>query len=276
MDKYLFVEKFDINGYGEILKATKYLFEKLNLIGREIKGSSLGGVNGILANEEILAFNVIKCIYEAKKEDAILVALDDNQYRLLDIGFSAYLKNSQIKKEVDGSLGITSEIKRDDYIHIVDVLSSKKNLEAIKHNVKAPFTDFSTYFHISNIIYLDNDRKNKIASIFSAIGLKVSIDNTNCISSGAEFVGIRNDIALKLASKVLESSIDSGADFTSSFDLGDMEMQERNKTYVEHELNRDKLNHPFITPMQLILISFGEKDKDKLGLVKHKSEIGFL
>ncbi len=275
MKKYILIEKYGLEGYSSLLQSSIALLDNLGFDSAVLPASRIGDNFAYAADQEARVYAAMKLL-SSLGENEILLALDDSQYEIIKEGYAKYVSDSVLKKHIDARLGITTEITLDSCKHILDLLLENTAVEAIRQKAQKSFENFSAYLHIGNKTYMNLERKNKIEQFFQILDLQFHTDAVSFYNTGIESVGINNSLALKLSASILESSIDSGSDFTTSFDAGNFAMQETYREHTQKALNRDTLNQPFLFPQQLALIALGVRDKKSLALKEHKNKITFL
>lgn len=274
MNKYVLYDAIlDINKTLPLVSSTKELFKFLNLEVPVLKGASRDlGCDSIGVDYFGYHFANARNLALASKENSRIVCVEDSSFLSLNLTLEELGKNEKLKQEIENGLE-KEDLKIDLNIKIytlADFLLKKIGLSKIHKSVKNNFGKFLAALYLGSYKcqinkYCDTNNYNKI---LHRLDLKlIDYDLKNQVS-GYDIYDLNEEIALKMSGNLMLDMFDNAADFVVVNDARSFVMLDGLQKDLEKSVGRE-IGLSIFGLAELLLLSFGVDNKDKIGLNDH-------
>ncbi|WP_331774000.1 HdrB C-terminal domain-containing protein [Sulfurospirillum sp. 1612] len=275
MKKYvLFDNIIDINATEPIAISTRELLKFLKVETLTIKELSrdLGSHDMGYDKKGFYVANA-KNLALANKEGGAIICAEDSVFLSIQLTIQALRNDAALKSEIDTLLKEQDlELDLDIQINtLADFLVEEIGLSKISKLVKNNFGAFNA------AIYLGSSQCQ--LSQFSTLGSYTDILKTlgaQCISydladqsSGYEIKEIKQELAFKMSGSLMLDMFDNAADFVLVNDARSFVMFDQHQRELEKTVGRE-IDLSIFSLAQLVLLAFGETNREVLGLKYHK------
>ncbi len=271
--------------------ATKAIMKELDISFKEVNETFKynGGYFGRICNLESFLYANVYNIAMAMKNDAILLATEEDSYANLAFTIESINSHKAIKDFV------VSELKSNNID--IDVGELHKHIayfpfilgehtESIKNKVKINFgnslkmssipvvlprntnnVNFSTcvFYGGRHFDCYTNDEYTKTMEIFDIVGLRY-FETQESRQSFAHLENINLEKAYKKSGDILFSGIDLGVDFLCVFSDSTFNMFDKNQNLCTKYCGRDPIYTPILNMAQILLVSFDKTDQASFDL----------
>lgn len=211
-----------------------------------------------LANPSFFIKNYSKIFENASLNNETIIALED----------STYLSLTHIKEFFLSSDEESAKYANCDVEHINNIIMKDEYIKAIKSELKHSFKNFSAEFYIGNNVENRFFCNEKIEALFDAIELNRIKMEYSFHPNGYDIYEYNEEIAKKIAGKVLFDAFDNGADFLIVSDIRTFTFFDTYQKKIAKTFGRD-INLPILTLSQVVLMALGITDTKALCFDKH-------
>ncbi|RDU59998.1 HdrB C-terminal domain-containing protein [Helicobacter marmotae] len=270
--KYIIYDKY--NNAQSLLNSTKTLFSLLGLeiVKPNMELADCGGYWARLAQRDDLLHNVAYNLALSNAMGATLVFLEEDAYANALYARSIIESDSDIIRELESK-----------YLHKFNLLYESKaqmsylpdllNTIDIAPMIKKHFHTFCAAIvrgaYQGHLPISTNHR------IYEQIGLKV-IDTPLTKQYYAHLMPFDSQSALYNSAKMFFDIADLGVDFILTYSLSQFELLEGKRSKLCRAYNRDNIGLNVLFLPQVILLAFGEEERDKLGFAYHKQKVELI
>ena len=248
--------------------AAKELLKKLEINAPVLKNSKQDiASEGMALNEDAFLYNCAYNLALGKKDDANIICVEDSSYTSLNIAKIILVENSELRDAVSRELqkeklDLCLDTK---VLHINDVLKDVVGFDKLKKMIERPFGKF-------NIAIFNGNKTQNLATnddIMRLVGANIVYFDTQNDSDGYEILSASEDLAEKLAGKIMLDAFDNAADFVVTNDARSFVMFEPRQKSLERCVGRD-IGLSVFSTSQVVLMALGCDSTSKLGLDLHK------
>ncbi|MDX1809857.1 MAG: heterodisulfide reductase [Sulfurospirillaceae bacterium] len=275
MKKYvLFDSIIDINTTEPIARSTQELLKFLNVKLVNIKNFSRDtGIEDMGFDMKNFYINNAKNLALANKEQCSIICADDSSYLSLCVCVEELKNNEELKNEINSLLREEKlELDLDIEIYtLADFLVKELGNKKISKHIKHKFEQFNAAMYLGShkcLIskYTDLDSYSEILNI---LGINVINYDLKDQSSGYEILDINPNLAFKMSGALMLDMFDNAADFVVVNDARSFVMFDKHQKELEKSVGRE-IGLSVFGLAQILLLGFGETNKDVLGLNDHK------
>lgn len=262
MANYIIYDKLSPLLSNRPFLAGKTLLNNLYIANQNIEDANEAlNFNLFALNKGAFVKNYSRLLVDVSNNNETIITLDDNSY--------LYLEN--VKKILENKKDTIDELTCKnlcEIVHVNNVLMQEEWIKQIKKDVKHTFEGFCAGFYIGNDVEKNLYKNEKIDELFNIINLKRIKMNFDYYPSGYDIFESGNEIAKKIAAKILFDAFDNSADFLIVNDIRTFTFFDSCQKKIAKVFGRD-INLPILTLSQVILLSLGVTDKNILGFNKH-------
>ena len=275
MKRYvLFDNVIDVNATEPIAISARELLKFLKVETLTIKALSrdLGSHNMGYDKKGFYIANA-KNLALANKEQCAIICAEDSVFLSLQLTIQALRNDAALKSEIDTllkeeDLELDLDIKIDTLANfLVKEIGLSKISKLVKNNFEA--FNVAIYFGSHQCQLSQFSTLDSYTNILKTLGAKlISYDLSNQ-SSGYEIHEINQKLAFKMSGSLLLDMFDNAADFVLINDARSFVMFDKYQRELEKTVGRD-IDLSIFSLAQLLLLGFGETNREVLGLKYHK------
>lgn len=276
--KYMIYDKYYNTNAQSLISSTKMLFAYLDLelLSADVVSSvglaDCGGYWARLVQKDDLLRNVAYNLALANAANATLVFLEEDAYANAFYAKTLIESSTQTMREIESQYLHKFNLLYDSKVQMIylpDLLNTL-HLDSFIHK---KFTQFSTT--IVRGAYQSYVPKSTNHRIYEQIDLKV-LESSITYQYYAHLLPVNMQSALYNSAKLFFDLADLGVDFILTHSLSQFDILDSQRKKLCNVYNRDNIALPILFLPQVLLLAFGEEDKNKLGFAYHKQKVEIL
>lgn len=275
MKKYvLFDSIIDINTTEPIAHAATEVLKFLNIKLIEIKNFTRdASVQEMGFNKKKFYINHAKNLALANKAQCGIICADDSSYLSFCVCAEDLRNDEELKNEINSILreeNLELDLNIEIY-NLADFLVKEFGIKKLSKHIKQNFEKFNAALYLgSNKCQIGKYADlSSYCELLKTLGIKKINYDLLDQSSGYEILDVNEKLAFKMSGSLMLDMFDNAADFVIINDARSFVMFDKYQKELEKSVGRE-IGLSIFCLAQILLLSFGETDKEALGLNHHK------